>query len=242
MRYTFSAIVFKGAVYVVGGREYGDDKTAIYVECERYNFDTKDWQYTGPLNVARCTSNVFIVHDRLYVAGGYCRSSKRTDTIEVFREQKNRWELMGVMLPSPIEAAWFVTKDNDIFYCAGRTDSGDSKSKYHFRLERGDLEEVTKLVDELEHPLCLQKVVLVQDAYFIFGSVEFNKINAIAAKDFGNLKAVGSSIKPCLLEGDNSSIELGHEDFKASLEDALRSVAFTSHYVKRNAYVLPQYI
>lgn len=239
MRYTFALTFHKGFLYVMGGREYGDDKNAIYVDCERYNFEAQDWQYIGSLNIARCTSNTFIVADRLYIAGGYCRNSKRTDTIEVYSEAKNRWELLGMALPSPIEASCFITNHTEVFYCAGRTDSGDCKSKYKFKLERGDLETVAKIPDEIAYPLCLQKVVYVKDAFFIFGSVEFNKINAIIANDFSNLKTVSSGTRPSPHRTGQEISELNYDDFKGILESVLRSVAFSTHYIKRNSYVLP---
>lgn len=239
MRYTFPVIMFKNHVYAVGGREYGDDKNAIYVDCERYSFEAQDWQYIANLNIARCTSNTFVVDDKLYIAGGYCRNSKRTDTIEVFNDVKNRWELLGMILPSPVEASCFIVRDTGVFYCAGRTDTGDCKFKYEFKLNRGDLEVVDKMAEELPYALCLQKMIYVEDAFFIFGSIEFNKINIIMSKDFSNLKAVGPGAKPILAETNYDDTEIGYDDFKSKLEASLKSIAFTPHFIKRNVYILP---
>ena len=239
MRYTFSTAFHNGYFYAIGGREYGDDNNAIYVDCERFNMETQDWEYTGPLNIARCTSNSFVVNNKIYVAGGYCRNSKRTNTIETYNEKKNRWELMGLMLPSPLEASCFIKKNNDIFYCAGRTDNGDCKSKHIFSVSKGDLGVVTKIREELPYPLCLQKVIYIKEAFFIFGSIDFNKINVINSGDLMNLRPVDQSHKPQSFSGDSETSEVSLDQFKQNLEAALKSIAFTVHFMKRNSYVLP---
>ena len=33
----------------MGGRTYGDDEKAILDTCERYNFDTKKWEWIAPM-------------------------------------------------------------------------------------------------------------------------------------------------------------------------------------------------
>lgn len=242
MRYTFATAFVNGYFYVIGGREYGDDNSAIYVDCERFNMETRDWEYTNPLNIARCTSNCFVVNDQVYVAGGYCRNSKRTNTIETFNQKKNRWELLGMSLPSPLEASCFIKRNDEILYCAGRTDSGDCKTKFRFTISRGDLDVVTKINEDLSHALCLQKVVYVKDVFFIFGSIEFNKINAITADDFMNLRSNDAERKHQSFQGNSETSEITLDAFRTNLEAALKSIAFTVHFMKRNAYVLPSQI
>ena len=239
MRYTFSTAFVNGFFYAVGGREYGDDNSAIYVECERYNMATGDWEYTSPLNIARCTSNCFVVRSKLYVAGGYCRNSKRTNTIETFNDGRGRWELLGLMLPSPLEASCFIKREDEIFCCAGRTDTGDCKSKFRFSLARGDLDVTSRISEDLTHPLCLQKVVYVRDVFFVFGSIEFNKINVINAADFTNVKSSNAGATLQTFQGNSETSDITLDAFRTNLEASLKSVAFTVNYMKRNAYVLP---
>ena len=33
----------------MGGRTYGDDEKAILDTCERYNFDSKKWEWIAPM-------------------------------------------------------------------------------------------------------------------------------------------------------------------------------------------------
>ena len=82
-RYTFPLIKFKNHVYAIGGREFGDNSSAIMNKVERYNLVTGHWEYTGPLNIQRCTSNVFVYGNNLFVAGGFTPNT-HTDTIEIF--------------------------------------------------------------------------------------------------------------------------------------------------------------
>lgn len=239
MRYTFATAFADGYFYAVGGREYGDDSSAIYADCERYCLATGEWRYTKPLNLARCTSNCFVVRGSVYVAGGYCRNSKRTNTIEVYREAPNRWELLGLMLPSPLEAACFMRRNDEVFYCAGRTDNGDCKTKFRFRLGRGDLDVINKIHDDLTYPLCLQKSVYVRDVFFIFGSIDFSKINMINASDFTNVKLTSAGTTATTFQGNSETSDVTLDAFKTNLEAALKSIAFTPNFMKRNAFVLP---
>lgn len=240
MRYTFPTIFHNNCVYVIGGREYGSDNFAIYSDVERFNFDTNMWEAVAGLNIPRCTSNAFKIKGQIYVAGGYCRNSKRTDTIEVYNEDADRWEVMGFFLPQPLEAAFFVNRDNSIFYCGGRSEKGDMNEKYWFNVDKGDFEVVERISDNLVNSLCLQKVVYVRDVFFVFGSIAFDKINAIHAKDFTNLKKKQVSMNDMVVEGGSEpTIGITYDHFKDNLKGALKSISFGNQFIKRNSYVLP---
>ena len=240
MRYTFPMIHHNNCVYVIGGREYGNDQFAIYSDVEKFNFETNEWETVGQLNIPRCTSNAFKIKNRIYVAGGYCRNSKRTDTIEVLNEEENRWELLGFFLASPLEAAFFIKRNESIFYCGGRSEKGDMGDKFWFNVEQGDFETVKRVSDTLDHKLCLQKVVYVRDVFFVFGSISFDKINFIHAQDFTNLKKKEVSMKDMVVEGGSEpTIGITYDHFKDNLKAAMKSISFGNQFIKRNSYVLP---
>ena len=150
MRYTFSLIKFKRHVYAIGGRQYGDDTTAILNKCERFDLDSKRWEQISDLGESRCTSNAFAFKDNLFVAGGYGKNSKRLDTIETFDTETKEWYVLGLQLYSPIEASFFVTKNEEVFYFGGRRETfGDCGLVYKFLMRGDDLEEAQIVLDQL---------------------------------------------------------------------------------------------
>ncbi len=86
VRYTFSCLYVNDCIYVIGGREFGSDETAIYKTCEKYDFQLKRWIPLPMLNENRCTTNIWTHNGRIYVAGGYTPSGNRTNTIEILNE------------------------------------------------------------------------------------------------------------------------------------------------------------
>lgn len=63
LRYTFPLVRFKGHVYALGGREYGNDSLAILRQCERFDLSLEKWEAIPKLNVSRCTSSAFVFRD-----------------------------------------------------------------------------------------------------------------------------------------------------------------------------------
>ena len=63
IRYTFPVVYHKNKLIVIGGREYGNDRAAIFPMTEQYDFEEQSWKLLGNLNVPRCTSNSFVYND-----------------------------------------------------------------------------------------------------------------------------------------------------------------------------------
>lgn len=77
-RYTHAATLFKEAVYVIGGRYFGEDQEAILKGCERYSFGKDEWIIMPNLNIKRCTCYAIIWKEELYVIGGYTGTYERS--------------------------------------------------------------------------------------------------------------------------------------------------------------------
>lgn len=53
-RYNFCIEYIKDEIFVIGGREYGNDEIAIIDNCLKFNLISNKWSQIADLNVARC--------------------------------------------------------------------------------------------------------------------------------------------------------------------------------------------
>lgn len=225
-RYTFPFIKFHNYLYAIGGREYGDDQVSIYRTCERYNLETGSWEWAPNLQISRCTGNTFIIHDKLFVMGGYVPKTYRTNTIEVLNEKRQQWELLGLTLPDPIEAAVLLTNHNKIFYCTGRTNKGDILDKYTIELTPSDFDEVQKFPETCKIKSCLNKVVTVQNNYIIFGGFNLSEQQSYEVLDTRTFL----SIDPL-----NQTTETKRA--VTSMKTQIIRTCFSDHFLKRHSSV-----
>jgi hypothetical protein len=169
IRYTFPSINCNGYVYVIGGREFGGDKTAIMSKTERLNLLTLKWEELPDLNVKRCTSNAFVYNNEVYVAGGYTNKVARTDVIEKFDENSFSWTKLEIKLATPVEASVHMIKNNMVYLMGGREKKGDCKAIQYF-----DLENLNRNAERQDNALrysgCLNKMITVGGHFFIFGA------------------------------------------------------------------------
>lgn len=70
-RYTHASTMFNHAVWVIGGRYFGEDEEAILRTCERYSFEGNGWEVMPSLIVKRCTCYAIEWRKDLYVFAGY---------------------------------------------------------------------------------------------------------------------------------------------------------------------------
>lgn len=242
IRYTFPVVHHKGFVYAIGGREFGGDDFAIIHYTERCNLETLQWEELPSLNVKRCTSNAFVVNNRVFVAGGYHSSKNRTETIEVFNEEKFRWECFGINLSEPLEASQHLVKNNLVYFFGGRTIKGDCKTKQVIDVSQGDLGEAKLLPSSLKYKGCLSKMVYVKKYYFIFGSDNFNNIDVISESnmDIANYEEFTDEFDYSNnLKGTAIHEPLKMKNFCKDLEETFKSINFSENKLKRHSYILP---
>lgn len=126
-RYTHISTFWRGKLYVIGGRDFGDDdEAAILGQCERFNFATHKWQNIAKMNVPRCTGFSFIYKDSIYVCGGLTGNMKRSRTIERYDESSDVWILMdfklargmecGILLSAAHFLSPYVAKDKLVIF------------------------------------------------------------------------------------------------------------------------------
>lgn len=136
-RYTHIGTFFKGKLYAIGGRDYGeDDDTAIRINAERFNFSLHKWEKIAKLNIPRCTGFTFIYKDSIYVCGGLTGKKRRSRTVERYDESRDLWEVIDFKLARGIEcgsllpSAMLFGKDqpNTFVILGGNTEEGAQDS------------------------------------------------------------------------------------------------------------------
>ena len=90
-KYGFSAAVKGSYLYIAGGRKLGGDDIAILSACERYSFETYGWESIAPLKHKRHSAMLVTVGNFLMIIGGYKGNGTRSNDIEMYVENENRW-------------------------------------------------------------------------------------------------------------------------------------------------------
>ncbi|KAL4480001.1 hypothetical protein ABPG74_020517 [Tetrahymena malaccensis] len=177
-RYTHISIFFKGKLYAIGGRDYGDDDdSAIRSQCERFNFFIHKWEKISKLNIPRCTGFSFIYKGSLYVCGGLTGKMHRSRAIERYDESNDRWVLLDFKLSRGLEcgslfsAAHFLppaqAKDKFIIV-GGNTEEGSQDTMYIYSMS-----EKTVLGGPcMNQKRVLQKAIAYNNKVHIFGGSE----------------------------------------------------------------------
>ena len=186
IRYTFPIIFCNGYVYCIGGRSFGNDKKSIMNKVERCNLESLKWEELPDLNVKRCTSNVFCINGRIFVAGGYTDQSKRTNTIEMFNESNFKWEILDCKLNVPIEACSVLVVNQKVYLFGGKTDKKKSTQKIFLDFENYPTVICEKMDQEMNYPDSLSKLVTVRGYTFIFGSDITSKMDIFNPNNMGN--------------------------------------------------------
>jgi len=70
-KYGFSAAVKGSFLYIAGGRKLGGDDIAILSSCERFSFETYNWESIAPLKYKRHSAMLLVVGNFLLAIGGY---------------------------------------------------------------------------------------------------------------------------------------------------------------------------
>jgi hypothetical protein len=117
-RFNFPCILHNNKVYVIGGRSYGQDQTAILSDCEYYDLEVKKWFYMPGLKVPRCGHQLLLYEGRLFVIGGLSNTSN-SKKFEVFDFIENTWNLLNIKLHMNLYNFEIYPKDVNEFYIIG---------------------------------------------------------------------------------------------------------------------------
>lgn len=109
--------VLSGAVYAIGGGDYGGASPTKSVE--KYEPATDTWVFVAPLNIARSRIGTTVSNGNIYVFGGY-DGSQTLRTIEVYDPSGDAWTLPDDMLPQAYEGTSAVTVGNMVYVFGSR--------------------------------------------------------------------------------------------------------------------------
>ena len=185
IRFSFSIKFFKGEIYALGGRTYGNNDESILSDCEKYNIEKKKWINIGALNESRCQTSCFVIKNKLFISGGLAKSGDTLQSIEVLNEKKNRWELFGSSLSIGLMGFISFPVDEDkVLFFGGCGNNAKKKCGILDLKFGGDLSswECKNLLKSHSLPKC----AIVQDKLMLFGGLS----NDLELYDFKQNKVV----------------------------------------------------
>jgi hypothetical protein len=166
-RFFAKLISVRGRIFMVGGRDYGQDKDAILNKCEEYNEESQKWEVVGDLNYPRCNFSVTVHNQEVYIFGGITKDSSLLEIIETFSFQKNRWEVLGLYLTPGIYGNLSFVINDDIYILGGEKNANNG---YVFSL---DISNGSDMGDVFSFPSVhkntLAKPILLTDKIMILG-------------------------------------------------------------------------
>ena len=80
-RYGHSTVILGSKLYVMGGRQYGDDENGLLSACETLDFGSKKWNKIPPLRNPRSGGAALIYGEHIYIFGGYTGNNTRSRDI-----------------------------------------------------------------------------------------------------------------------------------------------------------------
>ena len=188
-RFFSQAVIVQQRLFIIGGRDYGQDNIAILKSCEEYNFETNVWDQIGDLNFPRCNFSSLVYKDNMYVFGGLAKDSSLINNIELFNFDKARWEILGIKFFNGLLGGLSFSKGNEIIVLGGSR-AWNEGCLHRINLSHGsDIGEIN--MDRLVHKNALAKAIHLKNHVLILGGFFKNKIII----DIKSLKVLSDSDK-----------------------------------------------
>lgn len=174
-RFAFELIALDGYVYALGGRQLGEMGVTAFNKCERFNLLTKKWERIQSMHFSRSSLLSAVIHNKIYIAGGYHADGLAIGTIESFDPVSEEWTLYDLQLPLPIEAGVsFYDKANDRWVITGGKSAIDLMDSILLVKPPSDRREVNSFNSDsfLVQSRCLHKVFQTDQDLVIFGGTD----------------------------------------------------------------------
>lgn len=179
-RYAFGTAVLGSYLYVIGGRRLGDDEAAILGVCQRFSFQTYQWEEIATLKYRRQSATVIPISEFVLVIGGYKGDGVRANEMELYIPKENRWVELDVRFELSVEGMTPVQFQGTTYLFGGRSAS--------------DIQKVFKLIMDIDpgikYEKCLRpelqpvgflsnagttlKVFVNQGMAFVFGNIPYS--------------------------------------------------------------------
>lgn len=240
-RHSFAITRLNDQIYVCGGKEGTDFRTGTIAFCESYDLRTNTWQSIAALNFARSDAQAFVFGDRVFVAGGNLANGGKTDTIELFNEQKNTWFGFGILLPMKMSSPLFFLKNDFVFIGSGCLEQSESFKKYKINLRKGDFGKPELIMGTKKTEATCSKMAFVKDKIVIFGGSK--NVCILERDNFKNFRQELSADfrKGCSIKSNENREEGFWNNLESQIDLAIGKVSFSSSRLKCNAFVTSEF-
>jgi len=131
-RYGHCSVYLNNSVYVVGGYNHKDEEKIQPVtlkHCEKYNFETKKWEYIANLNQARAYFGI-AVHNKesIFVFGGFF-DKNFLNSIEKYDIHSDSWITFYLKLPLNLSKVAAVDINDKIIILGGINDTYNMRNE-----------------------------------------------------------------------------------------------------------------
>lgn len=138
-RYAHCAVEHQSAVYVFGGREYGDDEIGILSACEKFIHSENKWKSIPSLQYPRAGASAIIYGEHIYVFGGYTAKYERIRVIQSFHEGDTGWRKLPYKLHEGLEGFLTVanpSSSSSVYIFGGKTNYGKTNSVIEINFDK----------------------------------------------------------------------------------------------------------
>lgn len=137
--YGATGCYFLHRFYVLGGRGYGADDTAITADCYEYNFAKRRWFSIAPMTTPRYQAQSFVYQNKIWVIGG--KSVGRSgNSIEFYEPHLNLWTKVIERLPFDYWGSCLLTFEaNRVCVVGGGSSDGKLRIIHHIDLKKKNI-------------------------------------------------------------------------------------------------------
>ena len=138
-RYAHCAIKMENGIFVIGGRQYGNDENGLLSACEKYDFGSRKWKAIASLQYPRAAASVVSYGEHLYLFGGYSGNNTRTRVIETYSDGDSSWKKLPYLLHEGFEGALILKKpgsETSILVFGGKTNIERSNRVVEINIDR----------------------------------------------------------------------------------------------------------
>lgn len=94
--------------------------TTLIFSIYRFNLETETWETMKPMNIARISPAVTVLHEYIYVAGGHNHARHLKD-VELFDPRNDEWITLSPM--NDARSCFAFLASNDYLYAMGYSSS-----------------------------------------------------------------------------------------------------------------------
>ena len=129
-------LVYRGGLYLFGGRSHAEGAAKILTAIERYDPTAKTWEEVGQLPAAISYVRPLAVEDRIWLAGGFVGDGKgeASDRVLVWDPRADSWN-EGPALPQPVAGGALAQVGTKLHFIGGYAADRQTALDVHWTLD-----------------------------------------------------------------------------------------------------------